>query len=66
MPFALMGGRCYKKTKSEKGIRKTSINGKVVHSLIVLCMGTLSKKKKREIATSFHPEQPIFMKLAST
>ena len=59
MSFDLMGGLCYKKTKNEKGIQKTIMNGKVVHSLIALCVET-SEKKKREIATSFHPEHPIF------
>ena len=60
MSFDLMGGLCYKKTKNEKGIQKTIMNGKVVHSLIALCVET-SEKKKREIATSFHPEHPIFL-----
>ena len=41
------------------------MNGRVVYSLIVLCVER-SEKKKREIATSFHPEHPIFFKLAST
>ena len=59
MSFDLMGSLCYKKTKSEKGIRKTIMNGRVVYSLIVLCVER-SEKKKREIATSFHPEHPIF------
>ena len=35
------------------------MNGRVVHSLIVLCVET-SEKKTREIATSFHPEHSIF------
>ena len=59
MSFDLMGSLCYKKTKSEKGIRKTIMNGRVVYSLIVLCVER-SEKKKRGIATSFHPEHPIF------